>query len=452
MAEYESEPFGESPWETHDREWREDGEAARPGRSAAAVDFTERAFSAEPSDLTADEITVIFGPTPAVAALHWLLSSPKLRQATLAALQGGAARRSVRIHGSDMPVPHYLRFLSRLFREAAEQSEAQVADETAWGAETEAAPEPDLPLRYQRHALGEAEAGSRTSPAYVRWIQQALNQLGGARLVEDGRIGPITRAVVVSFQRTHGLKPDGIVGPLTEPALAAASDVLPPPAPPLGTNRAPFGNYNVVSDHSSGPRQLNDMTQTDYLGLSAAWTNIQNNRGMLINGTAADQAAFRIMLRDGMQISPTMRQTISDIGNNTTHPVTVNVGRSQPGVIIDSFGTNDTDLDDLDRLSATPTAGHSNESTRPEFIEHFLAEREFAANNPGTLFGPAHAAGVAAQNNFRAERGGSAVTGQVFAGTDAAGNIIGRTNFSDGTHQDEIINSGTGNIVRIDRP
>ncbi len=214
------------------------------------------AYSPEPSHLTAGEITTIFGPVPAVAALHWLLSSPNLHQATLATLQGGAARRSVRIHGSDMPVPHYLRFLSRLFREAAEQSEAQVADETAWRAETEAAPEPDLPLRYQRRAGGEAEAGSRTSPAYVRWIQQALNQLGGARLVEDGRIGPITRAAVVSFQRTHGLKPDGIVGPTTEAALAAASNVQPPsagaPRPSPATPRAVYANWSDGDDRRKG--------------------------------------------------------------------------------------------------------------------------------------------------------------------------------------------------------
>ena len=58
-------------------------------------------------------------------------------------------------------------------------------------------------------------------------IQAALNQLGyhganGAALVVDGSIGPNSQAAVRAFQSDHGLKVDGIPGPVTKTALASA--------------------------------------------------------------------------------------------------------------------------------------------------------------------------------------------------------------------------------------
>lgn len=57
------------------------------------------------------------------------------------------------------------------------------------------------------------------------WLQHALNVLKveGTPLLEDGSYGRRTRFAVVAFQRTHGLDPDGIAGPLTTAALEAAS-------------------------------------------------------------------------------------------------------------------------------------------------------------------------------------------------------------------------------------
>ena len=46
------------------------------------------------------------------------------------------------------------------------------------------------------------------------WVQHSLNKLG-AILVEDGKKGPQTTAAIKEFQSAHGLKPDGIAGPLT---------------------------------------------------------------------------------------------------------------------------------------------------------------------------------------------------------------------------------------------
>lgn len=56
----------------------------------------------------------------------------------------------------------------------------------------------------------------------VEWIQQSLNILNGSDVDEDGIFGPATRASVIEFQRLHGLKADGVVGPKTTEALKTA--------------------------------------------------------------------------------------------------------------------------------------------------------------------------------------------------------------------------------------
>lgn len=58
----------------------------------------------------------------------------------------------------------------------------------------------------------------------VLGVQQALNYLhpAGAQLVEDGKMGPKTRAAIIAFQLAHALTADGIVGPLTVAAIRLA--------------------------------------------------------------------------------------------------------------------------------------------------------------------------------------------------------------------------------------
>jgi outer membrane protein OmpA-like peptidoglycan-associated protein len=79
---------------------------------------------------------------------------------------------------------------------------------------------------------------SYNTATYVRWLQQALNQILGLRLKIDGANGPQTRSAIRSFQQRQGLTVDGIVGSKTDAALkrtlgagglAPVTTVLPPP-------------------------------------------------------------------------------------------------------------------------------------------------------------------------------------------------------------------------------
>jgi murein L,D-transpeptidase YcbB/YkuD len=55
-------------------------------------------------------------------------------------------------------------------------------------------------------------------PVTVRSLQYLLDARG-ARLAVDGLFGPKTKAAVVTFQRSHGLAADGVVGAATWRAL-----------------------------------------------------------------------------------------------------------------------------------------------------------------------------------------------------------------------------------------
>lgn len=59
----------------------------------------------------------------------------------------------------------------------------------------------------------------RASGPLVRALQQRLSDLGFDPKGIDGKFGPGTRAAVIAFQKSKGLRADGMVGPLTSAAL-----------------------------------------------------------------------------------------------------------------------------------------------------------------------------------------------------------------------------------------
>lgn len=93
-----------------------------------------------------------------------------------------------------------------------------------------AAIDPSMLDLYSTADIGEIEP-SNSESSDPRWLQQALNQALGLRLVVDGRIGPQTRSAVRSFQQRQGLMVDGIAGPRTLAALRAAVGIGTPNLP-----------------------------------------------------------------------------------------------------------------------------------------------------------------------------------------------------------------------------
>lgn len=82
--------------------------------------------------------------------------------------------------------------------------------------------------------LGEATITPGTISGDVRTIQQILTGQGYNVGPIDGNFGPQTLAAVQAFQKTKGLVPDGVVGPLTWDALHGKTPepvLAPQPAP-----------------------------------------------------------------------------------------------------------------------------------------------------------------------------------------------------------------------------
>lgn len=172
---------------------------------------------------------------------------------------------------------------------------------------------------------------SRSSPAYVRWVQQSLNQVQGSGLVVDGIKGPKTTAAVKQFQQRRGLTVDGIVGPITEAALVSAGAPRPPQTgtgtpssagkvnaqlPASGTG---FYSYAPASRRYGIPETIRALQQ-----VSAAWAaarpsgprigfgDISLQGGGPISGHASHQKGVdvdvRLMRNDGRE-EPTVYQS-----------------------------------------------------------------------------------------------------------------------------------------------
>lgn len=165
------------------------------------------------------------------------------------------------------------------------------------------------------------------SGSQVKELQQYLAE-NGWTLDVDGQYGKVTTAIVTKLQRMSGLRPDGIVGPVTWAATVGSyasavrgtqTQVIPPPAQPvnltptdwdcaswkplLAKYEMPYElfkpimyresrctnarNYNPPTrDDSYGPLQVNR-----YGSLDAGWSNVGISRSYMATPEGAVHAA-----------------------------------------------------------------------------------------------------------------------------------------------------------------
>ncbi len=72
--------------------------------------------------------------------------------------------------------------------------------------------------------------GGRSTAAAVRRLQGRLSSIGGSPGPIDGRYGPRTERAIERFQSAHGLRVDGIAGPITQATLRTPASVFFPGA------------------------------------------------------------------------------------------------------------------------------------------------------------------------------------------------------------------------------
>ena len=104
-------------------------------------------------------------------------------------------------------------------------------------------------------ALGSGYSAPRGSKA-VKLLQRRLVTAGFPPGPIDGRYGLLTEHAVIGFQATHGLRVDGIAGPVTRAALAAAKPVLAPGSGYIRAGSAPVRRLQrelAAAGYSPGP-------------------------------------------------------------------------------------------------------------------------------------------------------------------------------------------------------
>ena len=90
-----------------------------------------------------------------------------------------------------------------------------------------------IPLSAQASDYGTQNLTLGSRGSAVSQLQQDLTGLGFYTNSIDGSFGPKTQGAVMNFQKSQGLKVDGLVGPITKATLNAALTGIgsPPPVP-----------------------------------------------------------------------------------------------------------------------------------------------------------------------------------------------------------------------------
>jgi phosphatidylserine/phosphatidylglycerophosphate/cardiolipin synthase-like enzyme len=228
------------------------GENISPANTLALDPYAgiRSALAPEHANLGANELTVILGGKPAILALHQIVSSPAMRQATLASLLGRAARKTVRHNGLNVSLAAYLRMVSRLCREAAEQSETENHGESVLSSVPSSASESWLNARAE---ISESEHSGES--AY-----ESPETLAPPRQDEEFRIDHFPPTLRELFSKTES----AAWRPMLTQAIASGI-----------TATKELADLIFFMQHrerlASGLGKLIDKNEPDYVKLQAEW-------------------------------------------------------------------------------------------------------------------------------------------------------------------------------------
>lgn len=189
----------------------------------------------------------------------------------------------------------------------------------------------------------------------VRILQKDLRSLG-YKIVVDGQFGPETNRAVVSFQRDHRLKADGVVGRSTYRALARAIVAT-------GKKSAAQASYHVASSFGSvtlrpGSKNAGDVRilQEDLRSLGYGVT-VDGNFGTATKvAVEAFQRAHHLMADGivGRKTFVALSEALPSRGGASRDLITYVVEPSDTlGSIAAEFGTTVAALEAANQLSST---------------------------------------------------------------------------------------------------
>ena len=110
-------------------------------------------------------------------------------------------------------------------------------------------------------------------------LQTKLKQLGFISGIVDGKFGPGTTKALMAFQKSKGLKLDGVAGPITMNALSSAIKKAGDKAP---TNGSPLVPLNLLTE--SDFKEAAEMLNCDVAAIKAVAEVESSGNGFLSDG------------------------------------------------------------------------------------------------------------------------------------------------------------------------
>ena len=148
-------------------------------------------------------------------------------------------------------------------------------------------------------------------------VQRRLTSLGYSPGPIDGRYGPLTQEAVIRFQTAHGLRVDGIAGPLTLAALASAKLVLGPGDGYVGGGSPGVRRLQrelAAAGQSPGPIDGRYGPRTQ-----AAVRRLQAARHLQVDGIAGPQTLGDLQMPPGRRVHRQPRPVPSPRPRITAH-------------------------------------------------------------------------------------------------------------------------------------